>query len=720
MGNKFCYLAFPIVLDEVYNSMVEFWSKNNGKIVEERISSDKSIKTLTIQRGMSFSSNGENYIIKFKFNQYVASTYVAIEVSLTLGNRVQWLIPKRIINQWVKQLNYIGSVNLVRNERIDDFFNFKEKEPVKIKPIPVRKIKPVEHQIEMPQVEFQVETETKGIQDDNIDINAKVITPPKPNESIEHLEKQTNFYTNYGAKVKESHKEIKYKQKKEYYKDTAWLKHQFHELGRSIQDIATEQGVSIITIRKWLDISEEEKQKLLEKPEIRVKDPLLNKGLTKYYQGKFDQAKKIFNAAINKDPTIAMGWQYNAMTLYELGMYEKACEQIKRAHELEPLSIEICFEFIKIHLKNGTYGELLHFCEENQNLDPEGFKYKFIEVHERFKQYTPALEIVNDLLSTQPEDSYLLRLKDFLMQAERNCNNYYIPIIQTGLLENIPIGEEIIYSSNMRIHWEINIIPYRERKFNSRFIDFFIEDIDIFDIMHIVELIMKDRSNKKEILTDVLMSPEKLFFMKKNPKEDLLQSIPWSDITIEKNGTLVVKFELNYHRYEVTFDFNYLLNSESESSFIARKQNFYDFIMAKRYQYTQECLEKIKECVKDFRDVEAQEWYNKGRGSNLWYSDYNLGNELADAFNPAKIRLSKLKEDVIDKAEDTILTYLNDNKGKAFTSKSLGNRMSEIAEDLGIMDYISENLDGILNKLVYSGKIELDTRGKTQFYFVVP
>ena len=120
----------------------------------------------------------------------------------------------------------------------------------------------------------------------------------------------------------------------------------------------------------------------------------------------------------------------------------------------------------------------------------------------------------------------------------------------------------------MRIHWEINIIPYRERKFNSRFIDFFIEDIDIFDIMHIVELIMKDRSNKKEILTDVLMSPEKLFFMKKNPKEDLLQSIPWSDITIEKNGTLLVKFELNYHRYEVKFDFNHLPNFESESNVI--------------------------------------------------------------------------------------------------------------------------------------------------------
>ncbi|MBA7695334.1 hypothetical protein ES703_103958 [subsurface metagenome] len=32
-----------------------------------------------------------------------------------------------------------------------------------------------------------------------------------------------------------------------------WSKHQFYALGRNIQDIANEQGVSMITIRKWLD-----------------------------------------------------------------------------------------------------------------------------------------------------------------------------------------------------------------------------------------------------------------------------------------------------------------------------------------------------------------------------------------------------------------------------------------------------------------------------------
>jgi len=50
---------------------------------------------------------------------------------------------------------------------------------------------------------------------------------------------------------------------KDDYKDSDWLKRQYYELGRSVQDIATEQGVSMITIRKWIDISEEDKQKTI-------------------------------------------------------------------------------------------------------------------------------------------------------------------------------------------------------------------------------------------------------------------------------------------------------------------------------------------------------------------------------------------------------------------------------------------------------------------------
>ncbi len=55
---------------------------------------------------------------------------------------------------------------------------------------------------------------------------------------------------------------------KDDYKNSDWLKHQYYELGKSIQDIATEQGVSMIMIRKWIDMSEEDKQKMLKNQNV--------------------------------------------------------------------------------------------------------------------------------------------------------------------------------------------------------------------------------------------------------------------------------------------------------------------------------------------------------------------------------------------------------------------------------------------------------------------
>jgi hypothetical protein len=37
------------------------------------------------------------------------------------------------------------------------------------------------------------------------------------------------------------------------YMDPSWLKHQYYDLGISLQDIANEQHVSMMTIRKWVD-----------------------------------------------------------------------------------------------------------------------------------------------------------------------------------------------------------------------------------------------------------------------------------------------------------------------------------------------------------------------------------------------------------------------------------------------------------------------------------
>ncbi|MFX1479104.1 MAG: tetratricopeptide repeat protein [Promethearchaeota archaeon] len=455
-------------------------------------------------------------------------------------------------------------------------------------------------------------------------------------------------------------------------------------------------------------------------------DWLIDKGLTKFNHGNFKKANEIFARALKKNPSNARAWQYSAMTLYELGMYEEASIQIKKAHEINPHSIEICSEFIKIHLKIGTYGQLLQFCQENQKLDPEMFKYNFVEIHARFRQYIPALEHLNDLLTVRHDDPYLLRLKDYLMQAERNCSNYYIPIIQTGLLPHIPLGDEIIYSSNMRIHWEI-IIPYNERKGAS--VDAFLADLSGFldFILDIVEISVGDKIIRGEIFSDVLMTHEGIVFMKPKPEKEskikVPQFIPWRNIKVEKNSTLVVvNFDFNYlpnYESEINFDFNYLPNYESESSFVVRTQKFYEYIMAKRYKYTQKCLEKIKKYVKDFKDADAQEWFNRGRNSNIWHSDYNLGKQLADAFDPAKIRMRQTDKEVSDKAENIILMYLNEKEGKAFTSRSLRKRIGENVEDSKIVNYVNENLEGILNRLVYSGKIQLATHNFGKFYYTI-
>ena len=37
------------------------------------------------------------------------------------------------------------------------------------------------------------------------------------------------------------------------YMNIKWLNHQYYELGRSLQDIANDQGVSMMTVKKWVN-----------------------------------------------------------------------------------------------------------------------------------------------------------------------------------------------------------------------------------------------------------------------------------------------------------------------------------------------------------------------------------------------------------------------------------------------------------------------------------
>ena len=445
-----------------------------------------------------------------------------------------------------------------------------------------------------------------------------------------------------------------------------------------------------------------------------------NKGLEYYNQGRFSGANLKFKAALKKDPSHIKAWLYNAMTLHELGRYEKAYECIEKAHALDPQSIDICLELIRILLKIGTYEELLEFCENNQKLNPRIFKLKLIEIHEHFRQYGLAMEKVNDLLMDNPEDSYLLRLKDFLLQAKENSGNYYIPVIQSGLLSHLPLGEEIIYSSHVKISWSFPVI------YKDLFPEIWHRDDEIIGFIFLLaggitaavraEKRAKERSAAKgETLTDALMTNEGIYIMKptfeKKNTSTQAQFIPWNTLKVDKYGDMI--FE-DYFKCE----FHHLPLYESESLFTSRKQGFLDFITAKRYHYTRKCLERLRTHINDMNDEKARECFERGYRSNLWHSDYNLGKELAEVFAPAKIRLRKSVKTISDKSENLIFAYLNSNKGQAFTLKSLERRLSQKVKDPLIAKHLKHHLEGILNRLVHIGKIELDHHSGTMFYHV--
>jgi hypothetical protein len=192
MVSKFGFFRIPITLEKVFDTTLEFWRSKNGKIIEEGNSVDTSIKILKIQRGMSLSSNGEKYMMKFKFNEYEATTYVAIEVSLSFGYGMQWLTPQKLIKKWGRQFDSYSSFNLVRNGDLNKFFEFKKPSSV---PITIKSTEPEVILNAIPQKLFKEEisyTPPKyTVEEPTIPITPKV---------------KLNFCTNCGAAVSENHR----------------------------------------------------------------------------------------------------------------------------------------------------------------------------------------------------------------------------------------------------------------------------------------------------------------------------------------------------------------------------------------------------------------------------------------------------------------------------------------------------------------------------------
>jgi len=85
MGHKFGYYSLKMPLEEVLNRTQSFWATNSGKITSQTKSPNSLIYTLLIQRDISMMSYGEKYTMKIGFNPVEETTYVSVEVALSMG-----------------------------------------------------------------------------------------------------------------------------------------------------------------------------------------------------------------------------------------------------------------------------------------------------------------------------------------------------------------------------------------------------------------------------------------------------------------------------------------------------------------------------------------------------------------------------------------------------------------------------------------------------------
>jgi len=116
MGHKFGFYSVKLPLEDVLYRTLEFWKFNRGQLLNQVASPNKLLHTLTMKRGISMGSYGETYLFNIGFDPNNSTTYIIVDVSLSLGTGLQWRTPQNLIKKWAQ---YTG-INPMRLTRIQD------------------------------------------------------------------------------------------------------------------------------------------------------------------------------------------------------------------------------------------------------------------------------------------------------------------------------------------------------------------------------------------------------------------------------------------------------------------------------------------------------------------------------------------------------------------------------------------------------------------------
>ena len=298
--------------------------------------------------------------------------------------------------------------------------------------------------------------------------------------------------------------------------------------------------------------------------------------------------------------------------------------------------------------------------------------------------------------------------------------NYHVPINRESLDDVIPAENEIIYSTNMNIQYNIRDVNSLRGLKHPGPTGYLLGGLTGAAVSVLANRLVKTMDNfRGNYNTDVLITHEGIAlnlpsFEQKKKKVKRLppnpQYVLWSNIDFSKNGTLSIESVFNC-------ELNFVPEFETEEKFINRRECFYENVTNLRCSYTTECLKSARASLDLNDNRKALEWIERGLKSNMYRSEFDYFDELSSIKAQVAKEETENKRKMVEEVDKFVVRYLQSNTGKAFTAKSIMKRFVDELDNREWLEYLGKNIEGVLNRLIFTGAIKSNQHLGAIFFF---
>ena len=130
MPKKYGYYILNIDIDEIWSKNSMFWESRNGKIIEQKSSSNDLLRVFIFKHGLMMkiygTSSSQTFKLNFGYLPDERSTLVLVEIQFSMfGKGAIWKFPDEVMKKWAESMN-IEHVKF-QNKKTPEFLEIAQK-----------------------------------------------------------------------------------------------------------------------------------------------------------------------------------------------------------------------------------------------------------------------------------------------------------------------------------------------------------------------------------------------------------------------------------------------------------------------------------------------------------------------------------------------------------------------------------------------------------------